>query len=150
MSDCPNLARANLAFLSATLSMSARRTEKIYTRVSAELAKAFNIKCAELGISRPDGLEAAVKAWLRGAETPEDVEFTCRFCRAHYQISPANPQRAEVLEAPITPEVDQPRPKPETQWLVDEFIRMLEDPEEKYTLDYLSSLFARRRRERGE
>jgi len=44
--------------------MSEARSVRIYTRLKPSVGKRFDIRCAELGLKRPDGVEAAVEAWI--------------------------------------------------------------------------------------
>jgi hypothetical protein len=44
--------------------MEEKRTEKLYTRLRPSVDRSFSIRCAELGLNRPDGAQEAIEQWL--------------------------------------------------------------------------------------
>jgi len=97
-----------------------RRTENLWARLTPELDKALNMRCAELGIKRPAAVERAIAAWLGSKSSVEE-----------------SAEAAAGLS-------DEDRP------LVEEFIRMLRDPGEKNIREVFGSYLRNRRRRREE
>ena len=44
--------------------MAETRTEKVYSRLKPTLGRKFDVRCAELGMKRPEGVEQAIERWL--------------------------------------------------------------------------------------
>jgi hypothetical protein len=149
MPKCLNLASVHFDFLAVPKIMTPdARTQKIYTRVTPAILRAFSVKCAELGLSKPEAAELAIERWLgEPGSQPTPIEFTCHFCRAEYQIFPGAPPKAEVVSAPIKSAAGEPPLVDEgSRWMIGEFIRMLADPDEKNTIEMISGYLDVRRK----